>query len=71
MTHSVINITCNNCSTKFIGVLHDLLNVSKEYAATCPACNKQTFIKDRAAIINTPIPENAVKIMYVTEPINQ
>jgi len=71
MTHSIIDITCNSCSAKFTGVLHDLLNVSKEYAATCPSCNKQTFIKDRAAIINTAIPENAVKIMYVTEPVNQ
>ena len=29
MTHSVINITCSNCTVKFIGVLHDLLNISK------------------------------------------
>ncbi len=71
MTDSVINITCDKCQTKFIGVLHDLLNVSKEYAATCPNCSNQTFIKDRAAIINTAIPDDAVEIMYVTPPVNQ
>ena len=71
MTHSVIDVTCNYCSNTFTGVLYDLLHISKEYAATCPSCNKQTFIKDRAAIIDTPVPDDAVEILYVTDPINK
>ena len=71
MTHSVIEITCNECKTKFNGVLNDLFNVSKEYAAACPFCKKQSFFKGSAAIIDAEIPVNAVQIMYVTEPINE
>lgn len=65
MTHSVTEIICNKCNTKFNGVLNDLFNISKEYAATCPNCEKETFFIGGAAIIDADIPKDAVKIMYV------
>lgn len=65
MTHSVMKITCNKCSAKFNGVLNDLFNISKEYAATCPKCEQQTFFMGGAAIIDADIPKDAVKTMYV------
>ena len=71
MTHSVIEITCSDCNNKFTGVLKNLLNVSKEYAAVCPYCKGETFIKDRAAIVDSDIPDDAVEILYVTPPVNQ
>ena len=65
MTHSVTEITCDKCNTKFSGVLNDIFNISKEYAATCPNCSKQTSFIGGAAIIDSDIPKDAVKIMYV------
>jgi len=65
MTHSVINITCKQCNESLNGVLHDLFNTEKEYAITCPSCNKETFFNGKAAIVDSKIPEDAIEIKYV------
>lgn len=65
MSHSVTEITCDKCTTKFSGVLNDLFDVSKEYAATCPNCEKQVFFIGGAAFIDEGIPKDAIKVMYV------
>ena len=65
MSHSAIEITCDKCTAKFSGILNDLFNISKEYAATCPSCEKQVFFMGGAAFIDEEIPKDAVKIMYV------
>lgn len=67
MTNSVTEVTCRECSHKFTGVLHDLFDVSKEYAATCPSCKCETFFNPGAAFIETGIPKDAVTIKYVAK----
>lgn len=67
MTHSVTNITCTNCDEKFDGVLHDIFNVDKNYAAQCPKCNGMTIFYGVAGIIDSDIPLDAVDIKYVAK----
>lgn len=65
MTQSQIKITCTHCTGNFSGVLNDLFDVSKTYAAQCPECNEQTFFCGESALVDVDIPENAVTIKYV------
>jgi len=65
MTKSVCDISCDHCENKFSGVLSDLFDVSKTYAAECPNCSKQTFFNGVCAIIDGDIPKDAVAIKYV------
>ncbi|MGI2197664.1 hypothetical protein [Shewanella baltica] len=67
MTNSVTEVTCRKCSHIFTGVLNDLFNVSKEYAATCPSCKSETFFNPGAAFIDIDIPKDAVTIKYVAK----
>lgn len=67
MTCSVTEVTCTNCENRFCGFLNDLFNVSKQYAATCPECEKQTFFAGKVAIIDIAVPKDAVQIMYVEQ----
>lgn len=67
MSHSVTEITCGKCNERFSGVLNDLFNVSKEYAATCPKYGNENFFAGGGAFVDTKIPENAVQIKYVAK----
>ena len=63
MTNSVTKIECEHCGKPFIGVLRDLFNVSKKYAATCPSCEEQVFFQGIVTLIDEEVPDNAVEIM--------
>lgn len=65
MTHSTTEITCKNCGNRYYGVLNGLFNVSNEYSATCPDCNENTFFIGKTCVVDEPIPDGAIQIMYV------
>lgn len=65
MTYTVTKITCSDCKHIFSGVLHDLLLVSKSYAATCPKCKLMTFFYGVSDIMGDEIPSESVKIKYI------
>ena len=65
MTHTITKITCDKCEHQFRGVLHDLVQVTETYAATCPACKEQVFFKGKSEFFDGKIPADAVKIKYV------
>ena len=68
MTKSLIKITCTHCSGNLSGVLNNLFDVSKTYAAQCPECNEQTFFVGESAFVDADIPDDAVTVKYVAEP---
>jgi len=63
MNHSTTEVTCKSCNKKYYGVLNGIFNASTEYAATCPSCNEQTFLRNQTGIIDSEIPDGAVTIM--------
>lgn len=67
MTHSLSEITCGKCKSQFTGVLQDVFNIEKQYAATCPSCTEEVFFNPGVGIIGTEIPNNAVPIKYVAK----
>jgi hypothetical protein len=67
MTKSVAEIACRECTQTFTGVLNDLFDVSKEYAATCPSCKCEIFFNPGAAFIDVDIPQDAVIVKYVAK----
>ncbi|MBH0041429.1 hypothetical protein [Pseudoalteromonas sp. SWXJZ10B] len=67
MTHTVTKITCSDCKQEFTGVLHNLFNVSENYAAECPECKGMTFFYGVADFVNVDIPVGAVEIKYVAK----
>lgn len=67
MTHSVINIKCNDCNEKINGVLYDVFDLKKEYFIECQHCSKHTFFHGVAGIVDSEIPTDAVVIKYVAK----
>ena len=67
MHYSTTDITCKECGTKYQAALNGVFQVNGEYAATCVACDKQTFFKwgAEAAPIVTVFPENASPVYFV------
>lgn len=65
MSHSVTNIECSKCNEKYSGVLQDIFQPEKQYYAECPKCNNHTFFYGVTGIVDSDIPENTVKVMYV------
>ena len=66
MTNSVTKIECEHCGKPFIGVLRDLFDVNKRYAAMCPSCEEQVFFQGVVTLIDEEVPDNAVEIMYAS-----
>lgn len=67
MSYSITNVVCKECGTKYQAALNGVFQVNGEYAATCTACNKQTFFTwdvEAAPIVST-FPENTSPVYFV------
>ena len=67
MSYSITNIVCKKCGTKYQVALNGVFQVNGEYAATCTACNKQTFFTwgvEAAPMVST-LPENTSPVYFV------
>lgn len=62
MAHTALNITCTFCDHQFNGVVHQLVNITKEYEVTCPQCDKLNVIYGLCGFIDF-IPSDAVKVV--------
>lgn len=67
MTHSIIDVQCKHCDSKYHGILKSIFQSNGEYATTCKDCKKQNFIKwgAYAAAVNLEVPEGAVPVYPV------
>lgn len=65
MTYTVTTIYCEECSRQFAGVLYDLFDVNRTYAAKCPACSNVNYFPGVRDPINGEIPEEAVHVQFV------
>lgn len=67
MSYSITNVVCKECCTTYQAALTGVFQVDGEYAATCTACNKQTFFSWGVEIAPTVsvFPENTSPVYFV------
>ncbi|MDA0107788.1 hypothetical protein OH456_06515 [Vibrio sp. La 4.2.2] len=67
MSYSITDVVCKECGTNYQAALNGVFQVNGEYAATCTACNKQTFFSwgiEAASMVATS-PKNASPVYFV------
>ena len=67
MSYSVVELNCKSCNATFNAHKSGLLDVGKEYAATCPKCSKQTFFNGKGAFIVSAPSKNSVNVLNVAK----
>lgn len=68
MSYSTTQVKCSHCQEKYLAALKgELFKVDEEYAALCPNCNNETFIRNITGIVVDSIPTDSVNIIHVKQ----
>ncbi|MGF1868398.1 hypothetical protein [Photobacterium indicum] len=67
MSYSTTDVICKKCGTKYQAALNGVFQINGEYAATCHACDDQTFFTwgIEAAPLVATFPKNSSPIYFV------
>ena len=68
MSYSTTQIECRHCKEKYSAALEsEMFKTDEDYAAECPRCGNETFIKNVTGIVVDLKPTESVNIYHVAQ----
>ena len=68
MSYSTTQIECRHCKEKYSAAIEgEFFKIDNEYAATCPNCDNETFIKNATGIVVDSKPAGLANIYRVVQ----